>query len=114
MIGNKKIAKDYAKMLALYPDPVEEDKFNCYKCIACGYITKSIDRDVGIIPFHLNCDVCGEHAHSTFYTDIVKDRMPTVEWFRPSLSDVQKIRNRKPELVVHVLSGGLVHRKIKY
>lgn len=86
------------------------NRFNCYVC-SCGHITKTKDVDAGVTPFMFTCEECGNFARSTFYNDIVPDKLHTIEWYRPSLKEILKLR-KKPSSLEHVLNGGLMHRKI--
>ena len=116
MISQREIERKYNKLLK----DVDTDDFyktdltnrvNCYKC-SCGHITKTKDVDAGVTPFMHRCEKCGNMAHSTFYTDIVPNQLPTEEWYRPSLKEVLKMRN-KPDVIDHILNGGLDYRKVK-
>lgn len=86
------------------------NRVNCYVC-SCGRITKTKDVDAGVTPFMFNCEKCGGEARSTFYKDIAPDQQPTIEWYRPTLKQVLKMRN-KPGMLDHILQGGLDDRKI--
>jgi hypothetical protein len=87
------------------------NRVNCYKC-KCGHITKTKDIDAGVTPMMFNCESCDGTAMSTFFTDVAPHQNPTIEWYRPTIDELLKMRN-KPELVDHVLQGGLCHRKIE-
>ena len=76
----------------------------------CGHITKTKDVDPGVTPFFHTCEKCGSMARSTFYTDIVPDKQPTEEWYRPTLEETLKMTDN-PGLVDHILNGGLNNRK---
>lgn len=88
------------------------NRVNCYVCTKCNLITKTIDVDAGVTPFMHTCEHCGEIAHSTFYKDIAPHLMPTQEWYRPTLDQCFKMRN-KQGLLDHVLQGGLDVRKLE-
>ena len=87
------------------------NRVNCYQCKSCGHITKTRDVDAGVTPFIHRCEKCNGMAYSTFYTDIAPDQQPTEEWYRPTLKQVLKMRN-KPDLLNHILQGGLDYRKV--
>lgn len=89
------------------------NRVNCYTCSnpKCGHITKTKDVDAGVTPMFFECEVCGSRATSSMYRDIVPDKQPTIEWYRPNLAQVIKMR-KKPNLLDHILSGGLDYRKI--
>lgn len=87
------------------------NRVNCYVC-RCGHITKTRDVDPGCTPFYFNCESCGMSAQSTFYKDILPDQKPTIEWYRPTLDEVLKLRD-EPNLLSHIFLGGLNHRQIQ-
>lgn len=88
------------------------NRVTCYTCSACRHITKTKDIDVGVTPFMFVCEKCGNNANSSFYKDIAPTQNPTVEWYRPSLKEVFKLR-KDEFLVDHILRGGLHFRIIK-
>lgn len=115
-MNKKEIKRKYSKLLK---DVATKDfykidltnRVNCYVC-DCGHITKTKDIDAGVTPFYHNCESCGRYARSTFYKDIAPHKLPTEEWYRPTLEQVLKIR-RNYGLLDHVLNGGLDVRKIQ-
>lgn len=115
---NNHIEKKYANLLK---DIAENDfykvdltnRVNCYKCAKCGHVTKTKDVDAGVTPFIFECESCGGEAHSSMYRDIRPSQQPTIEWYRPTLEQVIKMKN-KPMLLDHILMGGLDYRPIKY
>lgn len=115
MISQREVEKRYSKLLK---DVETNDYYkidltnrvNCYVC-ECGHVTKTKDIDPGVTPFFHRCERCGIPAKSTFYKDIIPDQPPTEEWYRPTLKEAFKMR-KNPEMLDHVLSGGLVIRKI--
>jgi len=112
MKSQRQIEREYTYVLKHWPDPIRPDHINCYICI-CGHVTKTIDRDPGVTPFMTHCEKCKAlSAKSTFYRDIKPDQPATVEWYRPDLAATMKLRT-KPDLLDHVLQGGLLSRKIK-
>lgn len=101
----KKVATDSYYQIDL------TNRVNCYVC-NCGHITKTRDIDAGVTPMMFNCEKCGGFgAMSTGFKDIVPNRQPTFEWYRPSLKKLLKMRN-VPGMVDHILNGGLDYRKI--
>lgn len=86
------------------------NRVNCYRC-SCGHVTKTVDVDAGVTPFMHECEECEGMAYSTGYKDIAPWQKPTQEWFRPDLKAVLKMR-KNPDLLDHVLRGGLDVRKI--
>lgn len=86
------------------------NRVNCYTC-NCGHITKTKDVDAGVTPFFFSCEKCGGMAQSTFFKDIAPNQKPTIEWYRPSLDELFKMR-KQPALLDHILMGGLHYRKI--
>lgn len=115
MISQREIERRYKKLMY---DVATSDfyavdlsnRVNCYVC-NCGHITKTKDVDAGVTPAFFACEECHALARSTFYRDIAPMRKPTFEWYRPKLPQLLKRRN-KPELLEHILSGGLDCRKI--
>jgi transcription elongation factor Elf1 len=95
--------KDFYKRIDL------TNRVNCYRC-SCGQITKTIDIDAGVTPIFFGCENCGLQATSSMYKDIAPNLKPTIEWYRPKLHEVIKMRS-KPHLLEHILRGGLDHRK---
>lgn len=88
------------------------NRVNCYTCKICGHITKTIDVDAGVIPMMFNCEKCGHIANSSFFRDIAPEQKPTIEWHRPTLKEVMKLRRRE-DLLDHIFNGGLLSRKIQ-
>ena len=68
------------------------NRVNCYTCQSCGHITKTKDVDAGVIPFMFLCEKCNSTAYSSFFKDIAPDQQPTIEWYRPDLKQVMKMR----------------------
>lgn len=87
------------------------NRVNCYVCQTCNHITKTIDVDAGVTPFMHRCESCGEIAYSTFYNDAAPHLKPTQEWYRPTLSEILKIKSESH--LDHILKGGLDVRGIK-
>jgi len=116
MKSQREIERDYNKLLyevntdEYYTKTDLTNRVNCYKC-NCGHITKTKDIDSGVTPFMFKCEKCGNYAHSTFYNDIVPKQEPTFIWYRPTLKEVIKMR-KKPELLDHILNGGLDYKPI--
>jgi len=115
MISQREVERQMARIINILDkkeeDVVEKSKINCYLCPSCKHITKTIDVDKGTTPFRFNCEKCGNAALSTFYQDHAPDREPTVEWYRPPLKQILKLRKKKDQLN-HILQGGLVPRFI--
>lgn len=110
IISQGEVKRKYDKMMER-AEPVAADKFNCYTCEECGHVTKTVDIDDGTTPFFLECERCNEQAFSSFYEDIKPEQKPTWEFYRPSLDAIYKLR-KHPATLEHVLSGGLILRKI--
>jgi transcription elongation factor Elf1 len=90
----------------------ELNRFNCYVCSSCNYITKTVDVHKGTTPMFLGCNSCGKQAISTWYKDIAPEQKPELEWYTPTLKEFIKLRNN-PGMVDHILMGGLELRKVK-
>lgn len=119
MISQREVSKRYDQLLknVATKDFYKIDltnRVNCYKCThpKCGHITKTIDIAAGVTPTFFECEVCGCMTNSTMYKDIAPDQEPTFQWDRPTLAEVMKFR-KKPNLLEHILKGGLVVRKIE-
>ncbi len=116
MLSQREVARKYN---ALINDVKTKDfykidltnRVNCYTCQTCGHITKTKDVDSGVTPFMFGCEKCSQTAYSSFYKDIAPHLTPTVEWYRPSLAEVQKMRSKNSGALDHVLQGGLLSRK---
>ncbi len=91
---------------------VEPNRINCYSC-ACGNVFKTIDIDKGVTPMFKICDVCDNMARSSFYKDVAPKLKPIAEWYRPTLKECLKMRNKDDGMLEHILNGGLEFRKIK-
>lgn len=89
-----------------------KNRVNCYVCDSCGNITKTKHIDAGVTPMFFSCVECGQRSRSTFFNDIVPNKQPTIEWYRPTLHECLKMRNDEAVLQ-HVLNGGLNFRKTK-
>lgn len=117
-MNKKEIEKRYNNLLKKietndYYDIDLNNRVNCYVCDPCGSITKIRDADPGVTPFYYTCDSCGNPlAKSSFYNDVAPDMEPQHEWYRPSLSETLKFR-KKTDVLDHILSGGLLIRKIR-
>ncbi len=88
------------------------NRVNNYICTICNYVTKTKDIDRGVTPMFHTCAHCKSRAASTMYRDTMPELEPIEEWYRPSFNEILKMRN-KPEVLEHVLMGGLLNRKIK-
>ena len=118
MKSQRQIEREYEKLLKdvrnddYYTKINLTNRVNCYTCQSCGHITKTKDIHSGVTPFMFKCEKCEKTAYSSFYEDIAPDQKPTFEWYRPDLKQVIKMRN-KPNLLDHILRGGLDYREIK-
>ena len=118
MESQSSITRQYNKLLN---DVAKKDfykidltnRLNCYTCNdpKCGHITKTKDVDAGVTPMFFKCEICGTKAISSMYRDIVPIQKHTIEWYRPSLNQVLKMR-KKPDLLYHIFRGGLDSRKV--
>lgn len=106
-----KLMQDVATSDYYKPDP--EQVINNYVCTSglCQHITKTKSVDVGVIPMMFSCEKCGATAKITFFKDWRPAQEATVEWYRPTLQQLLKMRN-KPWELEHILKGGLAYRKI--
>lgn len=115
-ISQREVQRKYQKLMhdVATSDYYKVDlanRVNCYRC-GCGHITKTKDVAAGVTPMSINCESCKSSAYSSFYSDVAPAQNPTQEWYRPTLEQALKMRN-KPWELDHVLSGGLLKRPIK-
>lgn len=101
-----------AKYEKLQIKPAELGRVNCYQCLNCDYVMKTIDINYGVTPMFMKCPECGQRNQSTGYLDIAPDKEPDYEWRVPTLDEALKMR-RTPEMLYHIFSGGLELYKIK-
>jgi len=114
MISQREVARKYE---ALLKDVAEKDfykvdltnRVNCYTCEK-GHVTKTQDIDSGVTPMMIQCRFCRFPARSSFYKDISPDLKVNGVWYRPTLKQVMKMRN-KPEMLEHILKGGLEYKE---
>jgi hypothetical protein len=116
MKSQRQIERDYNKLMndvktSDYYKIDLTNRVNCYTCQSCGHITKTKDIDAGVIPFMFMCEKCNGTAYSSFFKDIAPNQEPTIEWYRPTLKQILKLRN-KPDVLHHIFNGGLEYRKI--
>lgn len=117
MKSQRQIERDYNKLIndVKISDFYKIDltnRVNCYTCQSCGHITKTKDVDTGVTPFMLLCEKCNGISYSSFYEDIAPNQTPTIEWYRPTLKQILKMRTKHPEMLNHIFNGGLEYRKI--
>lgn len=114
MESQREVERRYSKLM----DSVKNDDYykfnpdtviNNYVCTSCQHITKTKSVDVGVIPMMFTCEKCKKQAKSTFFKDYAPSQKATIEWYRPTLQQVLKMRN-KPWELEHVLKGGLAYR----
>lgn len=98
------------KTKEFYTEVDLSDRTNIYHC-GCRHQTITKDVDAGVTPFTHTCEKCGGMAKSSFYSSKGTGQVATQEWYRPTLKECLKLR-KKPELLNHVLQGGLLNRKI--
>lgn len=104
---------DDVKTKEFYTEVDLTNRVNCYTC-DCGHVTKTKDVDAGVTPFIFSCEKCNGEARSSFFNDIAQNQTPTIEWYRPTLKEVLKMRKKDDDgMLDHVLQGGLEYRKIK-
>lgn len=82
------------------------DRKNAYECEGCASYIVTIDRDPGVTPFIIKCEICGQDAQSKFYR-VQGYLEPTHEWYRPDNLD-----GIDPKLFEHLGKGGLILRPI--
>jgi len=89
------------------------NRVNSYVCPE-GHISKTRDVDSGVTPMFIKCESCQHQAASRFYKDVNPIQDVTQEFYRPSLRQLLKMSTREwnDGMIEHVLSGGLMIRKI--
>jgi hypothetical protein len=107
----RQIEREYNRMMLSYKDPVEPNKVNVYTC-ANNHAIKTIDIDNGTTPMLLTCAICQADAKSTWYKDTRPDIEVSHEFYRPDLIFTMKKLRKNPNMLEHVLAGGLMIRKI--
>ena len=117
MESQREIERKYNKLLqkVANDDYYKVDltnRINCYVCQTCGHVTKTKDVDAGCTPMMFNCEKCKSTARSTFFKDIAPNEKHTIEWFRPTLKQVLKMR-RNPAMLEHIFNGGLDFRRVE-
>lgn len=112
MISQRELERKYNAMVNHESNNgvVSENRINCYTC-NCGNKFKTIDMAKGVTPFMMDCKQCVGMGKSSFYNDIYPEIKPTVIFYRPSLKECMKLR-RKPNLLEHILNGGLYYKSI--
>ena len=116
MISQREVKRQYAKlMFDVENDPYYKGdvtkRVNTYSCTRCKHETQTREIDAGCTAMSIQCK-CGGIARSHFYVEISPDKEPEKEWYRPSLEETIKLRN-KPHILEHVLKGGLLIRDAK-
>lgn len=115
MTSQREVKRQYERlMLDVKNDPYYKgditNRVNTYSCVKCGHETQTKEVDAGCTPMSIQCK-CGGISRSHFYVGIA-EKEPEKEWYRPSIQEVLKLRN-KPRILEHVLKGGLLLRDIK-
>jgi hypothetical protein len=116
MRSQREVKKTYNKLLEQvntsdYYKIDLTNRVNCYRCIDCQHITKTIDIDAGVTPMFFSCEKCNGTAKSSFYKDIAPAQKPSFEFYRPLISEFVKLR-KNDALLSHVEKGGLLCRAI--
>jgi len=82
-------------------------QINQYTCQVCGGTITTIDRDQGVTPFMLSCQIsgtCTGNMQSSYYL-VNQSLTPTHEWYKPTDKVPKGFRE-------YVRKGGLMLRKI--
>lgn len=88
---------------------------NVYTCQKCHTMRVTVDRDAGVTPFMIGCDLCGGDMYSSFYPEGPRPShvpAPTHEWYRPVGEELEKIKSTDRSGWHHVEQGGLLLRPI--
>lgn len=111
MISLREIKRKLHECKTHYKNEEWEGKVNCYLCIECGKTTKTVHVDGGTIPAIFACNHCGGIARSTLYEDTAPDEEAVIEWYRPDVKELLKMRRKRMEKDLnHILNGGLTWR----
>lgn len=80
-----------------------EEKINMYTCQVCGRKMITQDKDEGVTPFMIECDVdkCEGLAHSSFYR--FSEKVTSIDYFWKKLTD-DEIREHSKRDVQYILS----------
>lgn len=115
MISQRRLIAGYNEMIAkMLEEEAPVDKINIYTCEGekCNNVVKTKDLVAGTTPFMVDCVRCGGKMKSSMYSNIPKEPEVTMEWYRPDINKVLKLR-KKPGLIEHILLGGLMLRPMK-
>ena len=85
-----------------------ERRINVYTC-RNGHQLVTIDRDPGVTPMFMTCDICLERSTSSMYADHLKNQIPTHEWYKP---EPKEYAMQTESMKEHIDQGGLMFRKI--
>jgi len=83
---------------------------NAYICDNCRHATVTVDVDVGVTPFTIQCPRCGSRSQSLCYKVVLPSLEPEAEWYRPK---AEELVNKSPGVVEHVVKGGLLLRPVQ-
>lgn len=89
----------------------ETDRLNVYICQTCGGMICTIDRDQGVTPFMIACQVmrfCSGMMQSQWYPELPPHFSPEYEWYKPKLKKHMDVVTAE-----HVKKGGLLLRKLE-
>lgn len=90
-----------------------EGKRNIYTCEVCFEHIVTVDRDIGVTPFLIECRCtpgCKGLMKSSLYRVFDQTMKPSYEWYQPSLSELSSM---EAHVINHVNKGGLLLRKVK-
>ena len=112
----RKVTKLYNAIVETLKDE-EVRGVNYYICSNPNpHITITKDSVAGTTSFIISCPICKCGAKGNFYKkpdNILSKELPTHEWYRPTLKETLKLRSKNPQLLEHILMGGLELREIQ-
>lgn len=112
-LSQREVTRRYKKMVASVEETGREPKGpNVWVC-ECGNIMRCRHLDYGTTPMTLSCWVCQKGSLVSKWQDTMPDLPFSHEWYRPSLRQTLKLRTKRPQLVEHILLGGLEIRKVE-
>jgi len=94
----------------------QQGKRNAYVCEKCGGTIITVNLDEGVTSFMVTCRAnwpgeCDGMAQSQMY-DVRQTIPASWGWYRPNLSETNRLEAQHPGMKEHIERGGLVLRKL--
>ncbi len=109
MISQREVTRRYNDIVECYKNEKPNGK-NIYRC-PNNHTMVTNDIDAGVTPFMKMCLKCHYMGTSSMYGYVPETLPIDAEWYRPTLKQALKMRD-KPEMLEHVLNGGLEFRVV--